>query len=214
MVGPNDTLLREVDEDMRRERMQALWKRYRNPLLGAVVLLVLVTAGSTMWESHREAQAGEAMIVLDRGIAAYEAAEYDRAVKSFATLADANSGELNDLARWWQARALTAAQDAKQALAVLAGLAEKPAGADLLWRDLACLQLMGAGADIPKPCSANAESPLKTQRLEWYAASRWQAGEGNEARAILEPMAADQKLTEAQRTRAAQLLAALDTEGK
>lgn len=213
-MAENDTLLREVDEDVRRDKMQALWKQYRKPFFLAIGLLVAVTAGHSIWSDHQEKRAGESMLVLDRGIVAYEAGDYKKAAGVFTALAEKNSGELNDLARWWQARALTASEDAKQALAVLHGLADKPAGRDMLWRDLACLQLMGAGVDAPKPCSSTADSPLVTQRLEWQAANLWLAGDAKAARAILEPMASDQALSGAQRARAAQLNAALDTEVK
>ena len=56
-----DSLLREVDEDMRQERMRAMWRRYRVPLLSIVVLLVVVTAGMSLWRDHKSAQAGAAM---------------------------------------------------------------------------------------------------------------------------------------------------------
>ena len=46
MADKNDTLLREVDEELRRERLEKLWDRYGIYVVLAAALLVLGVAGS------------------------------------------------------------------------------------------------------------------------------------------------------------------------
>lgn len=51
-------IFREVDEDLRAERLQKFWKRYSSLVLAAAVLIVAATAAGVIW---RERQAGQLM---------------------------------------------------------------------------------------------------------------------------------------------------------
>lgn len=56
----SDTFLREVDEELRRERMNSFMTRYGKWVIGGAVLLLLAI-GTLIWlRSHREEQAGQA----------------------------------------------------------------------------------------------------------------------------------------------------------
>lgn len=205
----NDQVMREIDEDIRREKMQKLWRKYRSTLISAVVLLVAITAGSSIYGDYKSRKAGEAMFALDAGIQKLQQGNAKSAATDFAALAKENGGELRDIARLWQARAQAQSDDAKGALMTLANVASKPAGKDLIWRDMACLRLLAAGADAPDACDAQASSPLKAQRMEWRAASLWEQGKTNEARALLKNVTTDDSVPAPQRERAARLLRAL-----
>lgn len=208
----DDSLIREVDEEVRRERMERLWRHYRLPLALAALALVLVTAGASIWRNMESKRAGEAMARLERAIHQLEAEKPAQAAQAFAALAKDSDGSLRDIARLWQARALAQAAQAESALAAWRDLAEHPAGADLFWRDRACLQLMTAGAELPSPCVAASASPLKVTRMEWRAAQLWGAGKRDDARALLDTLGDDADATPAQRMRIARLRAALVSE--
>lgn len=45
-------LLREIDEELQRERMAALWHKYKYAIVTAATLLVLATASWTAWREH------------------------------------------------------------------------------------------------------------------------------------------------------------------
>jgi hypothetical protein len=72
-----ETFIREVDEELRREQLKALWDRFGWLFIGVCVLIVAITAGYRgwiWWEERRAAAAG------DRFLAAIEAIEQgDRA---------------------------------------------------------------------------------------------------------------------------------------
>lgn len=214
MADPNDILIREVDDDLRRARMEALWRQYRKPLLLAVVALVMVTAGHQVWESKRQKEAGVAMARLDTAIVTLQQGKAAEAAPLFAQLADDSSGSLHDVARWWHARALTADGQNEKAAAQLNDLAEHPKGSDLLWRDLACLKLMGQTTAVPKACTQDLASPLVNTRREWTAAQYVAEGKTKEAVALVEKVANDEAAARPQRARAAQLAASLNAEGK
>lgn len=205
----NDQVMREIDEDMRRERMRQLWLRYRKPALIALVLLVAITAGNSIYADYKSKKAGEAMLELDAGIQKLQGGETKQASEDFAALAKKSDGELHDIARLWQARAEALSNNADDAIKTLNDVAAKPAGGDLIWRDMACLRLLAAGADAPSACGEVTDSPLKPQRLEWRAATLWEQGKTAEARTLLNDVANDASAAPSQRERAARLLRAL-----
>lgn len=205
----NDNVLREIDQDLRNEKLRQFWRRFRVPILASVALLVAITAGSSIYEDHRSKKAGEAMVKLDAAIQQLQAGKPSEAAGSFDKLASESQGELRDMALLWQARAEAQAQQADAALRTLNSLAEKPAGKDLVWRDMACLRLMAANADAPKACAAASNSPLKSQRLEWHAALLWQQGKADEARMLLRAIVDDENTPPSQRERAQRLMRAL-----
>lgn len=205
----NDEVMREIDQDVRNEKMRQLWKKYRAVLISIVVVLVAITAGSSIYGDYKSRKAGEAMVALDAAITKLQGGETTQAAEDFAALADKSSGELRDIARLWQARAQAQSDNAKGAIDTLNSVASKPAGSDLIWRDMACLRLLAAGADAPDACDASTNSPLKAQRLEWRAATLWEQGKTDEARALLKTVADDKFAAPEQRERAERLLRAL-----
>lgn len=58
----SETFIREVDEELRRDQLKALWKRFAPLIIGVCVLIVAITAGYRgwiWWEERRAAQAGD-----------------------------------------------------------------------------------------------------------------------------------------------------------
>lgn len=45
-------LLREIDEELQRERMTALWRKYQFLILGAIACLIFGTAANSAWKQH------------------------------------------------------------------------------------------------------------------------------------------------------------------
>jgi len=211
---PNDALLREVDDDLRAERMQRLWQQYRQPFFIVVGLLVAFVAGTSIWEEQQAKKAGAALLKLDAGILLLQKDKPKAAADQFAMLAEESTGELHDVAQLWQARALASADQAEASLNLLKGIAEKPAGKDLVWRDMACLRLQAANVEAPKACASTEASPLRATRLEWQAALLWKDGKTDEAKKLLAVIADDKNATSEQRARAASLQRALAAEVK
>ena len=88
-----DSLLREIDEELRQEQYAKLWKRYGNHLIGAALALVLAVAGYQGWRTY---DVNNRMELGERFAAAQEMAksgETAAAAAAFAALADdAGSG--------------------------------------------------------------------------------------------------------------------------
>jgi len=60
-------LIKEVDDEVRAERLQEWWKRFGNWLIGAAIVMVLATIGYELWQSHKHQANEEATTVLIRG---------------------------------------------------------------------------------------------------------------------------------------------------
>lgn len=48
-----NNIFQEIEEDLERQRLEALWKRYGSWVISAAFMLVLGTAGFTAWQSWR-----------------------------------------------------------------------------------------------------------------------------------------------------------------
>ncbi len=58
----SETFIREVDEELRRDQLKALWKGYAPFIIGVCVLIVAITAGYRgwmWWEERKAAEAGD-----------------------------------------------------------------------------------------------------------------------------------------------------------
>ena len=93
-----DQFIREVDEELRREQLESLWKRYGYYVVAAAVLVVMVTAGFKGWDWWREREAARAG---DRFLAAEDLFAEDgaaSAIEAFNAIAESESGGYSALA--------------------------------------------------------------------------------------------------------------------
>lgn len=202
MPPQDDSLLRDVEDAIRHDRMMALWRTYRGPLFAAAAALVVATAGSALWKTYEKNRAGEAMQQFTIAQQRYEAGDFKAAADDFATTAEIGmGGALRDLAHLWQGRALIADGRTQEAVTVLEQVATAPEGDDAIWSDLACLHLVGI-APTKTDCLKAGDSPLAGERALVRAASLWQQGKMEEAAALLDSIAANASYSESLRSRA------------
>jgi len=81
----DDGLLREVDEELRRERMEQLWKRYGNLFIAFSLGIVIAVGGYKAWQYYQQKQAeaagAEYITALDELTAGKEEAAIARLEK-------------------------------------------------------------------------------------------------------------------------------------
>lgn len=132
-MSDNDSFISEVSEEVRRDRMFALWRKYSPFVIGGVVAIVAVAAGKT-WLDHQAEltaqSAGGALIAASEGAPADAAA----ALTTLAAQTDHEGAAL--LAKLRAAAAHVLADDAASAIAIYDEVAANPA-ADLLLQDFA-----------------------------------------------------------------------------
>jgi hypothetical protein len=114
----NDTIFREVDEELRGDRMRRIWKRFGPYVIGAAVAVVLLVAANEGWKWW---QASSAARSSDQFYAALELAENGDvagAQTALNTVVTEGSGGYPTLARFRQASLL--AVDGKRDEAIAA----------------------------------------------------------------------------------------------
>lgn len=130
-------IFREVDEDIRHERYQKLWRRYRWWILGVVTSLIVAVALYVMIKDRAESDRirdgeryAEAISGLESG--------NPNAVALLRELADETSSGYRALARFVAAEALVRASDRKGAVLIYDELSADNT-IDVLYRELAVL---------------------------------------------------------------------------
>lgn len=214
-------IFREVDEEVRHERLFKLWRKYGNYVVAAFVAVALGVGGSVGWKQYRlnqrlaeGAEFAATLDLLNEGQPAL-------AAERFAVLADDAGAGYAALARLREAEALAEAGDTDGAFAALERLAADD-GADRALRDLAglltVLQMIDDGG-APDALEERLE-PLMQDGSLWRASARelgglvaFRRGETARAREIFTGLAADATAPAAVRGRAAEFLAILDGGG-
>lgn len=212
-----DAFAREVDEELREDRLKAIWRRYGLFIVAGAVVLVLGTATAVGWDAFRENRRMADARAFDEAVrASGEAATTAAALTAVAT--DASTG-YRAVARLTAAQLHAAGGDmaaARDALATLAADAEVPD----LYRDLARLLDIAAGLDQAAPDAviadlqplAAAGEPWRHSARELIAAAQLRAGDTPAALSLLEALVEDAETPPALRARARELAAALGSD--
>ena len=212
-------IFREVDEEVRRERLEQLWRRY-GTYITAAALVVLACVGAwrgyIYWEERKAAEAGAAYEAAS-GLA--DAGKHSEAEAAFAKLASEGTAGYRSLARFREAaqfglsdpKAAVAAYDALASDASLGQSLQDLAAvrAALLLVDTASYQDLRARLE---PLTA-ADRPFRHSARELLAFGAWRAGDSAAARQWIEAVVSDPTSPGSIRTRV-DVLSALTSDGK
>lgn len=203
MADDNDSLLREVEEEIRREQMQKIWQRYNGLILGAATLLVLGVAGYQYLETHRVASAEAA----GAKFAAAETLSDDKkkadAEKAFKAIADDGPAGYAALAKLRLAGAEVKDGKTADAVATYDSLAKHPGADDLLksFAELQAASLQMGRADYAEiqnrltPLIGD-DAPFAKSARELLGIAAYKAKKYDEARKYLEPLLIDPNASE------------------
>jgi hypothetical protein len=125
-IKPNesDTFLREVDEELRKERMNRLFARYGWLIIAGVVLLLAAIGGVIWWKHHqRELAAGQGETLLE-ALATMDAGNRVAAAPKVAELAGSDIEGYRAAALFARATAEAEAGNQAAAVATLKAIAE------------------------------------------------------------------------------------------
>jgi hypothetical protein len=139
----------EIEEDLRRDQAMALWKKYGNLAIGAVLLVVLAVAGHWGWSKYADHQRLQASADFLSAAAAGDAAQREAALAQIA----AEGGSYATLARFRLAEAALAAGDKAKARGILGEIADA-AGTDPALAGLARIQAALLELEIGAPAKA------------------------------------------------------------
>jgi hypothetical protein len=204
----------EVEEDLRRDRAEKLWKKYGPYLIAAAVALVAATGAYSYWQdsqrkrleasAQRYAAAGD-LVANDR----------ERALAELRGLAQDGAGGFAGLARLKEA-ALVAERDPAQGLTLFRRVAGDSA-LDAELRRTAAAMVAVLSVDAASRAEAEqaaqnlqaAGSPFRNSGREVEALAALRAGDTSRARDVYRAIADDLNAPPGLRQRAAEMLAAL-----
>jgi hypothetical protein len=125
-IRPHDaeTFVKEVDEELRRERLNQMMTRYGTWIVVAIVLLLAAVGGAIWWKSHNEAQAaaqGESML---QALDSMEAGNRNAATAKIDSVADSDVEGYRVAALFARASTQADGGNAQAAVATLRSIAD------------------------------------------------------------------------------------------
>jgi hypothetical protein len=181
-------IFQEVDEEVRRERLQKLWERYGAYAVAGAVLVVLAIAawrGYDWWQLRKAAQAGSA---FESAMLLSEQGKHSEAESAFAKVATDGTSSYRIMAQLREAAEIGQSDPAAGVKAYDALMSERSLGP--VWQDLAGVRA-GILLEDTSPYSSLRQrleplaAPDRTFRhtaRELLAFSAWRSGDLTEAR--------------------------------
>ena len=199
MANQDENFLREVEEELRRERFERIWKEYGTFILAGAALIVIGVLGYKYVENRRLTAAQTTGQRYEGAVDLASSGKDGSAEKEFAAIVAEGTGGYPELARLQLAGVLLKQGKKADAIAAYDELAKS--GTDPLLRDYAALQAAGARlgeADFTE--MQNRLTPLMADTSPWRYSARgllgvaaFKAGKPDEARTVLTPLLVDQK---------------------
>lgn len=129
-------VFQEVDEELRRQHLDKVFKTYGPLILSGVIVILVGYAGYMFWQGYQERRASAAADQLVHGIESLVSGDEVGALATFGALADDGPGGYAVLAAFQQAGAMRQMGDLTGAIATYDGIAADN-GNDAAFRDLA-----------------------------------------------------------------------------
>lgn len=209
-------IFNEVDEEVRRDRMMAIWQRYGVYFVAAAVVLVLAVGGYEGWRAWQQKRATEDAMAFGEAVRLAQAGKSAEAAAAYRKLTEEGTPGYRALAGLRGAAAEGAAGDQGLAAAAYERVA-KEGGVPALYRDVA--ELMAAydrldQADLSEMRRrldrlAAADGPWRHLARELLGLAALKANDLEAARKSFAEVADDATAPAGARGRSAELLASL-----
>lgn len=212
MSMERDALMREVDEELRREQFQKLWDQYGTYIIGAAVALLVGVGGYKWWEGRQAAAAERAGQQFEQALELTTEGKTDEAQKVLRSIGSGSGGGYPVLAQL--ALAGQAVKSGNPDVAIAAYDAAAARSGDQLVKDYARLQSVALKiekADFTEVQNrlndlVGDKSPWRYLARELVGISALRSGKLDEARNLLAPLSADPRASASVRERAAALM--------
>ncbi len=194
----NDTFIREVNEEIRQERMRSIWRRYGVVIIALVAAIILGTIAYVVWDriaAERAAADGDRLIAAQ---ALIEKGDFAGAEAALAELADSGTAGYPSLARMQLAGTRQQAGDLAGAVESYDAVAADGSAPRAL-RDIAAIRAgyilvdTGTPDDVRRRVEllSGEDEPMRHPALEAIGLSLWKAGQVEEAAPFFDQLADD-----------------------
>ena len=155
-------IFREVEEDVRREKLEKFWKAYGDYVIALVAVIIIGIAGFELWQRYETTQRDKASVAFT---AAQRIPDPKSAAEAFADLAKTAPKGYSLLARLEQASSMLAMGQKESAIALFKEIANEDKGGT---GAVARLRAAWAMADTtPRADLENFLAPLRTPSSLW-----------------------------------------------
>jgi len=167
----SDTFVREVDENLRRDRLRDTAKKYSGWIIAAVVLFLAASGGYIYWQDYQRKQNEKAVEQLAQVFTDVSKGQTQTAPARLDTLSKDHSKAVRASAGFGRAAMAIEQNDPKLAIAKFRGMAEdkslpKP------FRDLALIRQTALEFDSLKPEEVIARmQPLTKPGMPWFGSA-------------------------------------------
>lgn len=211
-----DTFVREVDENLRRDRMNELARKYSGWITAVLILFLGAVGGFIYWQNHRVEQSGKQVEQLSQVFADVGSGKTSAAPKQLDELANSGSKAVRASALFTRAALALQQNDVKLATAKYREIAGDD-GLPKPYRDAALIRQTALEFDSLKPEEVIVRlKPLAEPGNPWFgsagemtAMALIKQGKKGEAGQLFARIARDKQVPETLRARSVQIASTL-----
>lgn len=212
----SETFFKEVEENLRRDRLQDFAKTYGKWLVAAVVLFLGATGGWIYWEQQRDRKVAEESEKLHATFADIAAGRQQNVPQRLQELQRSGNDVVRATAILTEAAVALEKNDRSGAIAKYRSVADNK-GLPEIYRDVATIRLTALEFDTLQPNQVIARlEPLTKPGNAWYgsagemtAMALLKQGKKAEAARLFATIAADKQVPDSIRSRAVQIAGTL-----
>ena len=192
-----ETIFTEVDEELRRERMRAIWRRVAPYVIGAAVAIVLLVAGNEGWSWWQKSNADRSSDQFYTAIDLAESGDVAAAQEALNVVITEGSGEYPVLAQFRQASLLASDGKTDEAIAAYDALSTNLDNPRLRALSLVMSAYLLVDAGDPSAVESRVsglmtpDQPMRNAAREALGLTQYAAGDIDAARATFEQITAD-----------------------
>lgn len=217
----DDSFIREVEEELRSDRLKKVWDSFGPIIIGAAILIVVATAGWRGWEYYSDRQASASG---DRFLAALNLAnegQSDEALAALQALEEDGYGAYPVLARMRAATVLEEKGDAAGAVAAFDAVAADTSAPEAV-RDMANIRAAyilvdtGSADEVAQRAEAlsSDNNPLRHAAREALGLAAWKEERFGDAKVLFQQIVDDAAAPRNAQQRAAVMLDLITASGE
>ena len=209
-------IFREIDEELRQDKFEKLWREYGRYMIAGAVVVVLAVAGFSGWQQYQQSQRLADGARFAAAKASAEDGNTEDAAALFAALGRESGTSYGTLARFHEAALSAKKGDADAAVAIYDALAADT-DIDPPFRDLATILSASVRANGASPDTAAINDKLQPlidsggtwrhSALEILGTLAHRSGDIAKAKELFKQIVDDIEAPQSLRSRAAQMLA-------
>jgi hypothetical protein len=211
-------IFREVEEDVRRERFEKLWKQYGDYVIAGVAAIVIGVAGYKLWTRYEEQQRFNASKTFMAAQQAADSGNTASAQAMFGKLAKDGPGGYAIVAKLSEANTLLMSDHRNEAIEIYKSIAAKESSP---LADVARIRAAWAMVEIaPRSDLETVLAPLTLETSEWrfmarevLAYSDYRAGATAKAQKEFQALASDKGASQELQDRARAMATFISTGG-